>query len=136
MIVTKPVSINVIIMAITVKCTSYKEIVIDVQVRTAEDKKIFRKHQEDSMKLSGVGSLTAICVSTWLIPLSALRAFSFTWAISPDSDSRITTEESQFDHIVALTRLPQAMPLPHSLLRSPSAGEWLRAGTCHLLGDG
>lgn len=96
MTVTKPVSINVIIMAITVKCTRYKEIVIDVKVRTAEDKKIFRNHQEGSRKLSGVGSLPASYVSTWLITTEdqtrCLRTFSLTWAISPDADSRITTE--------------------------------------------
>lgn len=76
-------SINVIIMAITVKCTSYKEIVIDVKVRTTKDKKNFRNHQEDSLKLSGVGSLPASCASTWLIPLrtGCLRAFSFTWPL-------------------------------------------------------
>lgn len=64
---TKPVSINVTIMAITIKRTSYKDIVIDVEVRTAEDKEVFRNHQEDSMKLSGAGSLPATGVSTWLI---------------------------------------------------------------------
>lgn len=54
-------------MAITVKHTSYKDIVIDVEVRTAEEKEMFRNHQEDSMKLSVVGSLPATGVSTWLI---------------------------------------------------------------------
>lgn len=67
MIVTNLVSINVIIMAIIVKCTSYKEIVIDVEVGNVKGMRILRNPQEDPR----VCGAPATCMSTWLITTKA-----------------------------------------------------------------